>query len=147
MYFDKVKVNDRVWGYVHGRGRVVKINSPEEDDIFRARVHFPDSHMTMDFTADGFCGGVNQRLFYYDDRPVIIDRKSHETEFDKLYEELQQVSKDRDKLLLELQKTTNSNLPFDIEIHGPCTFKITNGILHVHTEATPPIDHEDFIRS
>lgn len=70
MYFSNAKVGNRVWDYVYGGGKIKR--------CYRNTIHvkycYKDSCVVYRFTgkirkADG---KTNQRLFYYDNRPMVI---------------------------------------------------------------------------
>ena len=96
MYFQNVKVGDKVWDYVYGEGKVVGICVFREGAI---SVNYccagSNLEQEYDFSGrekDSKWENINQRLFYYDDRPVIIIKANDEMleqfiNFTRLFEE------------------------------------------------------------
>lgn len=69
MYFKNCGVGDKVWDYVHGTGTIICI-----DDGWIS-VRFGGSPTVgMQFNENGFAAGDNQRLFYYEERPIVITK-------------------------------------------------------------------------
>jgi len=68
MYFKNAKVGDKVWDYIQGSGKVHCLC----DDYFTVTFENGDQY---DFMYSGKSiddDGVSQRLFYYDNRPIVI---------------------------------------------------------------------------
>jgi len=73
-YFKDAKVGDKVWDYVYGEGLIVGFDSENYLSMFCsfAKVGYNDilyhksGHLDKEFTI------FNQRLFYYDNRPIVI---------------------------------------------------------------------------
>jgi len=68
MYFSEAVVGDKVWDYVYGEGVIT--------DIADNDIAVVDANETAKrfYTLDGRYGkdDANQRLFYYDNRPIVI---------------------------------------------------------------------------
>ena len=69
MYFSEAVVGDRVWDYVYGEGEVRQV-----DDILIHAVFLIKNIIEIDYHKNGkeYLSDSNQRLFYYDNRPIVI---------------------------------------------------------------------------
>jgi len=77
-YFSNAKVGDKVWDYIYGEGEI------DGFDTFcgEVNVKFPEERLIKEFKESFTKGGklvsehrfmrCNQRLFYYDNRPIVI---------------------------------------------------------------------------
>ena len=72
-YFKDAKVGDRVYDYVYGDGTIVEV-CKNKGYIPFIMIEFEDigDQYHLDGTGWGERGNVNQRLFYYDNRPIVI---------------------------------------------------------------------------
>jgi len=68
MYFSNAKAGDKVWDYVYGEGVIT--------GVFKRNIHilFEDSKNDRIMKKTGIrkSHSHNQRLFYYDSRPIVI---------------------------------------------------------------------------
>ena len=69
MYFKEAVVGDKVWDYVYGEGEVRQV-----DDILIHAVFLIKNIIEIDYHKNGkeYLSDSNQRLFYYDNRPIVI---------------------------------------------------------------------------
>ncbi len=73
MYFSEAKVGDKVWDYVYGEGEI----TCRDDDKWLIGVTYPITEsIPFNFRTFNLDGKIysyeNQRLFYYDSRPIVI---------------------------------------------------------------------------
>lgn len=70
MYFDNAKVGDEVWDYVYGKGKICKFTGSA------ICVKFPSEELIRYLDVYKYDGKndkcINQRLYYYDERPIVI---------------------------------------------------------------------------
>ena len=74
-YFDNCSVGDKVWDYVYGKGKITGIFKDQPTD-YPVYVKFKLSDCNFSFSLSGkidLCNNeLPQRLFYYDNRPIVI---------------------------------------------------------------------------
>ena len=74
-YFKDAKVGDRVYDLVYGDGTIVEVcMGKNKGYIPFIMIEFEDigDQYHLDGTGWGERGNINQRLFYYDNRPIVI---------------------------------------------------------------------------
>lgn len=69
MYFSNAKVGDRVWDYVYDSGTIRQVDKQIIHVVFDS-----GTILEIDYSKDGreYSGENNQRLFYYESRPIVI---------------------------------------------------------------------------
>jgi hypothetical protein len=84
-YFKDAKVGDKVWDLVWGEGEISKVNICPEFESRPITAIFKYNYCdveTIEYSLHGKHSGTyekeNQRLFYYDNRPIVITQDNLE---------------------------------------------------------------------